>query len=264
MRQLFLAMLILAGLATAVQAHFSLLVPGLPWGKKGEAVAFNYLWGHPYEHQLFDAPPPVDATIAGPDGKARSVVKDFEKIQVQGAEGKKVIAYRFLFTPESRGDYTLIVQTPPQWMEEEKEFLQDTVKVVWHVQAQKNWDADFGPPFRMLPLTRPYGLYPGMVFRARVVDRPQQPSGELGAIPQKNLLVFMERLNSAPPKKLPDDEFITFTSRTDANGVLACSFPTAGWWSVTAQRDAGQRMHEGKNYPVRQRVTLWVHVNETK
>ena len=47
---------------------------------------------------------------------------------------------RFRFTPESRGDYVLVLQTPPIWMEEEGEFFQDTVKVILHVQAQKGWD----------------------------------------------------------------------------------------------------------------------------
>jgi uncharacterized GH25 family protein len=51
--------------------------------------------------------------------------------------------------------------------------------------------------------------------------------------------------------------------RTDPNGVVTCTLPEAGWWCLTAQRAAGERKHEGKEYPVRERSTLWVHVDAT-
>lgn len=239
-----------------------MLLPDTPWGKKGEPVTFIYQWGHPFEHQLFDALPPETALIVGPDAKQHHVSKDFEKTKIKGGEGQDVTAYKLRFTPAERGDYTVIVQTPPIWMEEEKEFYQDTVRVVLHVQAQKNWDTDLGPAFRMVPLTRPYGLYSGMVFRARVLDRGLQT--EPKPAPWRNVNVFVERYNAKPPKELPDDELITFTSKTDANGILTCSFPTAGWWSVTAQVDGGRRDHNGRAYPVRKRATTWVFVHEKK
>jgi len=55
-------------------------------------------------------------------------------------------------------------------MEEDGIYLEDTVKVVLHVQAQKGWDGrvDEGA-FELLPLTRPYGLEPGLVFQARAM-----------------------------------------------------------------------------------------------
>jgi cobalt/nickel transport protein len=137
-------------------------------------------------------------------------------------------------------------------MEEDKEFLQDTVKVVVHVQAQKGWDAEGSQDFKLIPLTRPYGLMAGMVFRARVA----------AGVPRTGIPVFVERYSPEPPKKLPPDELITFVSKTDSNGVLTCTLPSPGWWSITAQRDAGSRRYQGKDYPIRERATLWVFVNE--
>ena len=35
----------------------------------------------------------------------------------------------------------IVLQAAPVFLEEEGEFVHDTVKVVFHVQAQKGWDA---------------------------------------------------------------------------------------------------------------------------
>src|SRR3989442_642719 len=149
----FLAMLVLAMSLTEARGHFTMLLPSTSSGKKGEEVTILYQFGHPYEHQLFDAPPPAKLAVFGPDGKSRDLTKSMEKIKVKGADGKDVAAYRLRFTPAERGDYTFILNTPPIWMAEDKEFLQDTVKVVLHVQAQKGWNVDRGPGFKILPLT---------------------------------------------------------------------------------------------------------------
>jgi cobalt/nickel transport protein len=262
----FRVSLVLVVTATSpARAHFSMLLPQVPACKKGEAVTVVYQWGHPFEHQVFDALPPVRLQVMAPDGKGRVLTKFLEKTKVKG-DGKDVAVYQFQFTPPERGDYTFLLNTPPIWMPEEREFLQDTVKVVLHVQAQKGWDAADDQQLQIVPLTRPYGLQAGMVFQARVLDQPAigfgGPMPGKPAVSQPGLPVFIERYNPQPPKVLPPDELITFTAKTDPNGVVTCTLPSAGWWCIAAQRDAGRRPYEGKNYPVRQRVILWVHVND--
>ncbi len=266
MRRLWALAFFFLGLVTgANQAHFTMLIPDSPTGKKGEPLTLVYQWGHPFENQLFDAPPPASLVVLTPDGKMMSLGKTLERIKRKSAEPKEAVAFRGKFTLEQRGDYTFVLQTPPMWLEESKEFFQDTAKVVVHVQAQKRWDADPGRGFRLLPLTRPYGLLPGMVFQARVLDKevlqPEIPEGPPRAGGPSGLLVQYERYNSEPPKKLPSDELITFASKTDPNGVLTCTLPEPGWWGITVQRAAGTRNFQGKDYPLRQRLTMWVHVD---
>ena len=262
-----LAILVLALPLTEARAHFTMLLPNTASGKKGEEVTILYQFGHPFEHQLFDAPPPTRLLVLNPDGKTRDLTKSLEKTKVKGADGKDVAAYKLRFTPAERGDYKFVLTTPPIWMPEDKEFLQDTAMVVLHVQAQKGWDKDPLQTFRITPLTRPYGLQAGMVFQARVLERSVPNLDGLGGPPVRDfplpgLAVFIERFNPAPPKKLPADELITFVTKTDPNGILTSTLPSAGWWSITAQRDAGSRNYDGKDYPLRQRATLWVFVNE--
>jgi cobalt/nickel transport protein len=263
-----LALLLAGLLAPTVRAHFNILLPQSASVRKGEAVTFLYRFGHPFEHELFDAPPPARLVVIAPDGTRTELGKTLEQTKVPAGGKERVTrtAYRFRFTPEQRGDYTFLLETPPIWMEEDQEFLQDTVKVILHVQAQKGWDADPDRAFGIVPLTRPYGLQAGTVFQAQVFASPEPGLGgsERAAKgkPLAGAPVEIERYNAERPAKLPPDEFRTLTARTDPNGVVTTTLPEAGWWSITAQRDGGRRTYNGKTGPVRQRVTLWVWVDE--
>jgi cobalt/nickel transport protein len=260
MQKLFgLAMAALIAFVPPARAHFNMLLPRVPSAKKGEGVDFVYQWGHPFEHQLFDAPAPESLFVLLPDGRRTDLLGKLEKISVAGDGDKSVTAYRLRFVPEERGDYQFVLRTPPIWMEEEGEFFQDTVKVVLHVQAQKNWAALTGEPFELAPLSRPYGLQPGMVFQVRIHRRP---SGTESVAPPLTRPVEIERYNVRPPKELPADEQVTRTAFPDGNGVVTASLMEAGWWCLTAISNGGTREHDGKARPVLERSTFWVFVDD--
>lgn len=242
---------ILLGAAASAQAHYHMLLPQAASVKRGESVAVVYQWGHPYEHQLFDTPAPQSVAVVAPDGKKTDLTPTLEKF-TQPGDQKQVTAYRFRFTPEQRGDYLFIVNAAPVWMEEDQEYYQDTVKAVLHVQAQQGWERAAGQALEVVPLTRPYGLQPGMVFQTQAFA---------DAKPLAGALVEVEHYNPAPPQRLPPDEHITRTARTDPNGAVTTTLTDPGWWALTAQRINGRREHAGKMFPVRQRATLWVFVD---
>jgi cobalt/nickel transport protein len=259
-----LALLLVA--ATGSPAHFNMLLPQTASAKKGEAVTFTYQFGHPFEHQLFDAPEPGYLAVYAPDAKpgdpGTDLRKALRKVALPAGGGKTVTAYQFQFTPASRGDYVFLLETPPIWMEEDGVFLQDWVKVVLHVQSQRGWDrfADESA-LEFVPLTRPYGLQAGMVFQAQLLHKADTPRG-WGRVGLASTLVEVERFNATSPKELPPDEQITHTAKTDPNGVVSCTVNEPGWWCLTAARDGGKKERDGKPRPVRQRATLWVHVDE--
>jgi uncharacterized GH25 family protein len=141
-------------------------------------------------------------------------------------------------------------------MQAEGEFFQDTVKVVLHVQAQKGWDGADKADFEFVPLTRPYGLLPGTVFQAQMNEQNAKDAPK----PLAGSPIEIERYNETPPKSLPQDEFITRVVKTDSNGVVTCNLPEAGWWCLTATREAGTKDHDGKMATVRERSTFWVYV----
>jgi cobalt/nickel transport protein len=224
-----------------------MLLPDKASAKRQQTVTFRYQWGHPFEHQLFSALAPERVTVLSPSGKQTDLGPILERVD------QPVVFYRFAFQPEDRGDYIFLLSAPPIWMEEDQEFLQDQVKLVWHVQAQKGWERATNQGFELVPLTRPYGLQPGMVFQAQAL---------VDGKPLAAALVEIERYNPVAPKELPADEQITRTARTDPNGIVTSTLPEAGWWCIAVQRQHGQREHAGKSYPLRQRAILWVYVDE--
>jgi cobalt/nickel transport protein len=252
-----LAMVSLTLMACTARAHYHMLFPDKPSVKKDETVQFTFQFGHPFEHQLFDAAKPTRLTVLGPDGKKTELQSKLEATDLPAEDGKKVKGFRFSFTPDKRGDYLLVAEAAPVWMEDEKEFYIDVVKVVLHVQAQKGWDGMLLRAFEMVPLTRPYGLLPNMVFQVWVAAETGRPIRG-----QPDILVEVERYNAKPPKELALEELITRTVRTDPNGVATTTLTEPGWWCLTASREKGGMEHEGKKYPVRERSSLWVFVNE--
>jgi cobalt/nickel transport protein len=274
MHRLLIALLAVPAVVPSVWAHYSMLLPEKPSVKKGEEVTFTYQWGHPFEHQLFDAPKPADVYVLSPSGKKAGLMESLEKATVSAGEKKEAVVYRFRFKPQERGDYVFVLKTARIWMEEEKEYWQDRVRVVLHVQTQKGWDGTTGDDrMEMVPLTRPYGLQPGMVFQAQALGRWDFPVGSSkdrqgrGEMPLPNTplaktLVEIERYSPTPPKELPADEHITRAARTDPNGVVTCTLNEPGWWCIAAQRELGTQEREGKEYTMRGRAIHWVFVDE--
>jgi cobalt/nickel transport protein len=143
------------------------------------------------------------------------------------------------------------------------------VQVVLHVQAQKAWDVNTGQRFKLVPITRPYGLQAGTVFQAQVLalsvlkeSGPYDPTQALRAM--AGSLVEIERYNARPPERLPPDELITRTCKTDPNGVVTCSLSEAGWWCITVQRAGPPQLRNGKRYPMKERALLWVFVDKSQ
>jgi hypothetical protein len=100
------------------------------------------------------------------------------------------------------------------------------------------------------------------VFQAQVHEGPGGKETEPNKQRSPGRLVEIERYNATPPKELPADEFITRTVRADPNGVATTTLTMPGWWCLTAQRGAGKKQRDGKMYPVKQRTTFWVFVDE--
>lgn len=256
-------LLIVAIAASPALAHFHMLIPDRHSIKKDETVTLTYQFGHPFECELFDAEKPEKARAFAPDGREIDLLSKVEKIELPVRDGKKIAAYRVQFKPASRGDHTLIFESPPVWLDDEKHYLRDSVRVVVHVQTQNGWDkthVDSRNEFTLVPMTRPYGLRPGTVFQARV-----------GGFPE--LLVFpaeVERRNPAPPKELPPDELITLAVKSDNRGVITCTLHDPGWWAICATRKYDRfqtqptKDRDGKSYPIVERAILWAIVDDVK
>jgi len=264
MRRIWPVILVLLIGVTPSFAHYNMLLPDKAWAQKDEKVTFTYQFGHPFEHELFDAPKPARLMVHLPSGKLETldVDKTLTKIELPGADGKKAAAWRFDYTPAERGDHVFLLKTA-RIKHDEGKFLEDTVKVVLHVQTQNGWDRT-GPRFEnclgIVPYTRPYGIRAGMIFRGKVVDSPSVlPKKQERNLSVAQRVVEVERYNAKPSKDLPPDELITFATKTDADGFFVTTLPDPGWWGITAIDKASKDAPE-----IIRRATLWVHVDEKK
>jgi cobalt/nickel transport protein len=264
MRHLGAAFLIVGCCTTVSFAHYNILLPDKPWTQKGEKVTFTYQYGHPFEHEMFDAPKPAGLVVLLPGGKQETldIDKTLTKIEVPGADGKKVTAWQFHYTPAERGGHIFALKTP-RIKHQEGAVIEDLVKVVLHVQTQNNWDSKLWPDkdggIDILPNTRPYGILPGMVFKGKIIQIPSERPGKQYGF--KLMHVEIEKYNEKPLKNPPADELITFQTKPNEKGYFVTTLPEEGWWGITAL--AKQTNTEEPRH-ITCRATLWVHVDKKK
>lgn len=238
----------------STDAHYHMLIPNKSSVKSGDEVIFTYKFGHPFEQDIADAREPESVLVHLPNGKVLDLKDKLSKIEIAGEKGKKQVGFQLAYKPEQRGDHIVVFTAQPVLLDGDKRPVHDTVKVTLHVQTEIRWDSPLahGKEQRadLIPLTRPYGLRTGMLFRATFYDLAPKPNVAIAPIPHAN--VEIERYNSETPKDLPPEEHITYTARTDEKGVLAATLPDHGWWAVTAFKSTRSAIY---------RCTLWVHVD---
>jgi cobalt/nickel transport protein len=262
------ATLVLLLAAQTASAHYHMLLPDKASVKAGEKVAFTFQWGHPFEHELGDTERPLSIVVLLPKGGKETLDLDklLTKIELPGADGKKVAAWRFEYTPVDRGDHTFVVKT--KQVELDKHLTTDLVKVALQVQTQNGWDttsAPFASGLDIRPYTRPYGLLPGMVFKGRVVNLPFKNEFKVDDLQSVNgLRVEIEKYNAKPVKDPPEDELVTFTTKADPNGFFVTTLPEPGWWGITAVRILKSERVGNEQRWIYERATIWVHVNDKK
>ena len=117
-------------------------------------------------------------------------------------------------------------------------------------------DAKVGLKTEIIPLTRPYGIYTGNVFRGLVL---------VNGKPAPFCRVEVEYNNVGEKYKAPADPFINQVVKTDQNGVFAFAMPAAGWWGFAALNEGKKKIkYKGKSYPVELGAVIWVRTRDMK
>lgn len=131
-----------------------------------------------------------------------------------------------------------------------------TKVVVDAYDAGEGWDAELGLPVEITPLTRPYALWTGNLFRG-VVKKDGHP------VPYAEVEVEWINDGSVTP---PADAYITQVVKADAGGVFAYTMPRAGWWGFAALTEGDEPMKNprGELVPVEAGGLIWVHTRDMK
>ena len=215
-------------------AHFTMVFPGGDMdvtpedyiAKDGETKEVWIIWGHPYEHILFDMTSVPEASVISPDGKTTKLT--LTEITVGGKK-----AYKTDFTVTGIGDWIISVK-----YKDEGEGLIDYVKAVVHcgVEAWDGWDNEIGQNAEVMPYTRPYGLEEGFVFTGKalyngIVLKDAEVEVEMyhtedvagGVVAEAE-----ERYSYDPPM------MFTRVTKTNGGGDFAYTLDEPGIWFVGA------------------------------
>lgn len=245
----------LLALGGVVWAHYPMLLTERAMVGPGEEVVIELTNGHPFWNDRYEIERPERVGVFPPE---RRFVNLAEKLEEVPASEDAPRRWRLRFTPNKPGDYVFSIHgglffEPPQRK------VMDYSKLVLHVKhetgAQVGWRRVVGDPLEIVPLTRPYAIPVGSVFRGKVLSDGQ---------PQPEVVVEAETY--APGKLRHEGGYLPnyrLGVLTDDAGVFAVTLPKAGWWLIAAATDGGPG-EQGASQVVARRAALWVYVGDTE
>ena len=235
--------------APAALAHFQVILPSADVvdPSTGKTINLDLLFTHPMEDgpvMEMGAPKRFDVLVRG---EKQDLLPALKPVQVEGKT-----AYQSQYTVKGPGAHIFCLEPAPYWEPaEEKLIIHYTKVVVPAFGLWDGWDAMVGFPVEIEPLTRPFGLWTGNVFRG-IVRKHGNP------VPLAT--VEVEYLNSNGAVKPPNDALVTQVIKSDAAGVFTYAMPRAGWWGFAALVDGDEKMPnpDGKPVDVELGGLIWV------
>lgn len=224
-------------------------------------VTFVIASGHPFMNDRVETPKVGRVGVYPPQRRFRDLTKTVSAIKT--AEG--VGAFRLVHTPKFSGDWIYSFHCG-ETVEKPQRRVSDYVKLILHVRTetgtQIGWRRTIGDPLEIVPLTRPYLIPVGSVFRGKVLFNQPQGPRDFTSRPMVEGVVEAE---SYTPDGRPGHAYLPANRLgvlTDDRGVFAITLPTAGWWMITLATDGGPG-EQGLSPIAQRRAALWVQVGGT-
>lgn len=168
-------------------------------------------------------------------------------------------------TVRSIGDHIFVVVPGYYYEKEEELYMQQITKLMLNVGGVPgNWSEPLGLPCEIVPLSKPYALWTGNVFQARVLSDGKPVAGAEVEVEYMNHMPDLKN-NSMPAKgavEYPQSAFVTQTIFSDDQGYITFSIPRAGWWGFAALGVGPEKKHEGKE--LSQDAVIWVKAVDMK
>lgn len=242
--------------ALRAEAHFPMWMADNPMPNQGESVRLFFGVGHPFEQYFEDAHKPERVTAITPTGRRIDLSDQLTEAQKEftdDGEPQSARIWEVDYTPEVSGDVIVAMDSPLLTFDSVNEAWHEFGKLILHVERQRGWQTRTGQALEFVPLTRPYGLEEGFVFRGRLMNGNQPVAGET---------VYLERYNPTVPDPLPDETKITWEVVTDSHGIFTVTLPSDGWWLMAAEvRELDEIEHEGETYSYNATAVMTLHVD---
>lgn len=242
-------------LCAAAQAHFQVLKPStdVVTLRGDRTVEFDIRFTHPMEQgPVMQVGEPRRFGVIY-KGREHDLTDSLKAVEIDGAR-----AYRSSFTVKRPADYVFYLEPAPYWEPVEGKMIVHYTKVVVNgMGAGGGWDVSADLPVEIEPLSRPYGVWTGNVFRG-VVRRDGEP------VPHAEIEV--EYLNEGGEVDIPSSPFVTQVIKADEDGVFTYAMPREGWWGFAALVEGDRKMEnpEGEKVPVELGGLIWVKTVDMK
>lgn len=247
-----LCLALVFGLANVSQAHFGTILPDKSMVIQGDKpeLEVSLAFTHPFEQKGMDLAKPKQFKVQSGKNKT-DLLNTLQETQILGKQ-----AWKGVYTLTKPGVYAFYFDPQPYWEPaEEKYIIHQTKTYVAALGDEEEWDQEVGLKAEIIPLTRPFGIYAGNVFRGVVkFDGKPVPDGE----------VEVEYWNPGMKVTAPNEYFVTLKVKTDKNGVFAFSPPKAGWWGFSALNEEKEAIRgpDGKKKTAEYGAVLWVQFTD--
>lgn len=255
-----IAVICLSAMAGLACAHFGMIIPSddIVTPEEGRVLKLRVMFAHPFEGHLMEMERPAEFGVLFRGKQRTSLLDLLRPVKLRGyADDKPHQAWEAEYRLRRPGDYVFYLVPKPYWEPAEDKFIVHYTKVVVNgFGMESGWDAEVGLKTEIIPLTRPYGLYVGNVFRGLVkVNGKPAPFTE----------VEVEYYNEDGSVKAPAPPFVTQVIKCDANGVFSYSIPRAGWWGFAALNEEAEKLvKDGEEKPVEIGAVIWVKAYEMR
>ena len=246
MKKLLLGAMMSASIACA---HFGMVIPA-DSSIEQDKIDITFKFAHPFEGAMLQMDAPAAAGVQL-DGKKTDLLASLKKQSKDNMD-----YYTASYDIKGPGAYIFYTDLAPYYEAAEQIFIHHTAKSVVNAYGGGDgWDDALGLKAEIIPLTRPFGLYKGNIFSAKVLYKGK---------PAPNVIVEVEYLNDKG-LKAPSDDFITQEVKTNENGEFSFAMPLAGWWGFAALiTDDVKIKKDGKDYPVELGAVIWVQTKDYK
>jgi len=243
-----LAGLIITATAASASAHFQVIMPGDDIvSDVSKPLPLTLIFTHPMEWgPVMEMQTPKQFGVLS-GGKKQDLLGALKLVKVAG---KTAFSCEFNGQKEP-GDCVFYVEPAPYWEPAERKYITHYSKVVVDfLGSGEGWDQLVGLPVEIQPLSRPYGLYEGNLFRG-VVLKDGKP------VPFADIEV--EFYNEGKKVEAATEMHVTQVVKADAQGVFSYAIPKAGWWGFAALVDGGKtKGPDGKEADTELGGLIWV------
>jgi len=228
-------------------AHFGAVIPSRTMCDQfHRKIKILFAFMHPFEWNSMNFDIEKAVILNMTTGKKEVITNLLKKTTFIGHRAWKT-EYRI----KRPGVYCIYMIPKPYWEPAEDHYIKHITKTyVAAFGEEEGWERPVGLETEIVPLTRPFGLYAGNVFRGRVYFYGK---------PAPYRRVEIEYYNKDGKLKAANEYMVTLVVETDEMGYFSFSPPYPGWWAFSAISTAPYTIkHNGKEKEVELGAVLWV------